>query len=188
MTYGYAGSFLASGANIESAIANAAPFVTQALFLFPLGSALFQIFQGFFSDKLGRKPTVIIMCIFSISAFSLFYTGANGNWNPYLVGFLCGGAIGSFWAAGDITAHIMCSESTPTHLRASVAAVMPLLSGVFSAIAIFGGITLINVLGDANAGLISIAIAIPGMIISLFIIMLKVRETKGVNLEEVRGD
>ena len=104
-----------------------------------------------------------------------------------MVGFLCGGAIGSFWAAGDITAHIMCSESVPTNLRASVASVMPLLSGLFTAIAIFGGITLINVLGDANAGMISVAIAIPGMIVSLCIIMLKVRETKGVNLEEVTG-
>jgi len=188
MTYGYAGSFLDAGMSIEQALVSAAPYVTQALFLFPLGSAIFQVFQGFLSDKLGRKPTVIIMCVFSVATFLLFFTGANGNWNPYLVGFLCGGAIGSFWAAGDITAHIMCSESTPTNLRASVAAVLPLLSGIFSAIAIFGAIALINVLGDSNAGLISISIAIPGMIISLIIIMLKVRETKGIKLEEIRSN
>ena len=60
-----------------------------------LGSALFQAVQGFFSDAWGRKPTAILMSAVSMISFLIFYIGANPFWNPYLVGFLAGAAVGS---------------------------------------------------------------------------------------------
>lgn len=187
MTYGYAAQFLAGGASLAAAKTSAVPFVTQALFLFPVGSALFQLLQGFLSDGWGRKPTAITMCACAVTSFLLFYFGANKNWNPYLVGFFCGGAIGSYWAALDIVGGIMCSESTPTNLRSSVLAVQPLLSGIFAALALLGGLALINIFGDAYAGLLSLGIAVPGMVIGLVIISFKVRETRHVDLEKITG-
>ena len=187
MTYGYAARFLEKGMELGAAQAGAAPFVTQALFWFPIGSALFQLMQGFLSDKWGRKPIVIVMSACAIASFGLFYLGGRLNWAPWTVGLLCGAAIGSYWASTDIAGGIMCSESTPTNLRSSVLAVQPILSIVFSVAALGAGLLLINVFGDAYAGIISLSISAPGMLIGLLIISWKVRETKNVNLEAVTG-
>jgi len=81
----------------------------------------------------------------------------------------------------------MCSESTPTNLRSSVLAVQPVLSILFSVAALGAGLLLINMLGDASAGMVSLCISAPGMLIGLLIISWKVRETKNVNLEAVTG-
>ena len=187
MNFGYAAPFLDQGMALEEARAAAAPFVTQALFWFPLGSAALQLAQGFLADKWGRKPAAIVMGISSIAAFSLFYLGAQQNWIPWLVGLLCGAAIGGYWAAGDIAGALMCAESAPTNLRSSVLSVQPAISGLASLFATGVGLVLINILGDHRAGIISLIVAVPGMFIGLVIIALKVRETKHVDLQEVTG-
>ncbi|MCL1855709.1 MAG: MFS transporter [Clostridia bacterium] len=187
MVYGYSSRFLAQGVELGLAQASAAPLVTQALFWFPVGSALFQFVQGFLSDKWGRKPTLLVMASCAVASFGLFFLGGRLDWPPWLVGFLCGAAIGSYWASTDIAGGIMCSESTPTNLRSSVLAVQPILSTLFSAAALGAGLLLINLLGDASAGLVCLGISVPGMLIGLLIISWKVRETKNVNLEAVTG-
>jgi len=187
MTYGFAQRFLEGGMALEQAKASAAPYVTQALYLFPEGSAALQLVQGFMADTWGRKLTVAIMSVCSVGAFLLFFIGARQSWNPYLVGLLCGGAIGGYWAAGDISGAIMCAESTPTNLRSSVLAVRPLASGIFQGVSMVGAILLVNAFGDACAGIVSIAFAVPGTIVGLLMIMLKSRETKNTVLETVTG-
>lgn len=186
MTYGYAGEALAEGMAFEEAHSSVLPLVTQALFLFPFGSAFFQFIQGFFADKLGRKPTIIMMSMSCLTSFILFYFGVNIGWSPWLIGLLCGGAIGSYWATIDL-AGIMGSESTPTNLRASVMTVQPVMSLIFTVPAIIAGVAAPNILGDAYIGIISFCIAVPGLFAGMLIIMLKTRETKGVNLDEVTG-
>ena len=187
MTHGYAAPFLAQGMALEAAKTAAMPLVTQALFLFPVGCALPQLAHGFLSDKWGRKPTVIIMALCAVGGFLLFYLGAGLGWIPWLVGLLCGAAVGSTWSTMDISGPIMCSESAPTNLRSSVLSVQPLLSGIFGGIVMAAGIVLVNIFGDAWAGTISLAVAAPGMLIGLAIIIIKVRETKHVNLREITG-
>jgi len=187
MNYGYAGQFLAGGLALEQAKAAAAPFVTQALFWFPIGSAALQLAQGFLADRWGRKSAVIAMGACAMVAFTLFFAGARQNWDPWLVGLLCGAAIGSHWATTDIAGPLMCAESVPTNLRSSVLSVQPIMSGICSALAMGTGMALINVLGDAQAGIISLAIALPGTLVGLVMIALKVRETKHVNLQTVTG-
>jgi MFS family permease len=187
MTYGYAGDLLADGMAFEQAHSTVLPVITQALFLFPLGSAAFQFIQGFMADKFGRKPTVIIMCIICLASFVSFYFGANSGWHPSLIGFLCGGAVGSYWAANDIAGKLMCSESTPTNLRVSVLTVQPIAILLFAIVPAILGTVIANIVGDVYLGIISIVIAVPGMLIGMLIVMFKTRETMGVDLEAITG-
>jgi MFS family permease len=187
MTYGYAQQFLDQGMDIEAAKAAATSFVTQALMLFSVGSALFQFFPGFLADKLGRKKTAVIMSASVVVTFLLFYIGANNNWNPYVVGFFCGACIGSYWYTGDLMG-LMISESTPTNLRASMLAVQPMVSGTIFSVAMVAVMVLINILGDAAIGICTVVTIIPGMLVGLILMMLKVKETNGVDMGSVSAE
>jgi MFS family permease len=184
MTNGYAQQFLAQGMGADDAKTAAATYVTQALMLFSVGSAVFQFFPGLLADKLGRKPAAIIMSATVVLTFLGFYFGSGCNWNPYLVGFLCGACIGSYWYTGDLMT-LMESESTPTNLRASVLAVQPLISGVLFGPAMGVVMVLTNVLGDAYIGICTLATVVPGLVVGLVMMTLKVKETKGVDMSTV---
>lgn len=187
MTFGYAQQFVDTGMAMEAARVEAAGFVTQALMLFSIGSALFQLFPGFIADKFGRKAACVTMCASTVVTFLLFYIGSNQSWNPYLVGLLCGGSVGSYWAAGDMVG-LVCSESTPTNLRASVMGVQPVFNGMIYSLAGTGVTIIGNILGDAAIGKTVLLVAVPGMALGLLMMLLKVKETKGIDLNEVRGD
>jgi len=184
MSYGYARQFLDQGMDLEAARAAATTYVTQALMLFSVGSALFQFFPGFLADKLGRKKTAIIMSCCVVGTFLAYYLGANNNLNPHIVGFFCGACIGSYWYTGDLMG-LMISESTPTNLRASMLAVQPMVSGMIYSIAMVGVMVLVNILGDASIGICTLITVIPGMLIGLVMMMLKVKETNGVDMGAV---
>lgn len=186
LNYGYARQFLAQGMALEDAKNAATAYVTKALMLFSIGSALFQFFPGFIADKLGRKKAAIIMCSSVVVTFLAYYLGANNNVNPYIVGFFCGACIGSYWSAGDLML-LMIAESTPTNLRVSTLAVQPAISGVFFAVALVAIMVLANVLGDAYIGICTLVTIIPGMLIGLVLLMLKVRETNGIDMGAVTG-
>lgn len=161
-------------------------FITKALFLFPLGSASVQLFQGFFSDKLGRRPTAIIVSITCLSSFLIFYFGSQAVLSPYLVGFFVGSAVGSYYGLGDIM-FLMETESTPTNLRSSVLAVTPLLAAFLYAIAMPAFATIINLTSDKMIGPLAFIFAVPGLIVGLILLFLKARETKGVDLTKIDG-
>lgn len=184
MTYGYAQQFLNQGMDIEAAKAAATGYVTQALMLFGVGSAVFQFFPGFLADMLGRKKTAIIMSICVVATFLAFYIGANNNVNPYVVGFCCGACVGSYWYTGDLMG-LMISESTPTNLRASMLSAQPLVSGGIYLIAMVTVMVLINILGDAAVGICTLATVVPGLAIGLLMMIFKVRETNGVDMGAV---
>ena len=184
MTNGYARQFLAQGMDLEASRAAASSLVTQALLLFSIGSALFQFFPGFLADKLGRKKTAIMLSLIVLLTFLGFYFGSNANANPYLVGFLCGACIGSYWFTSDLMGLMIC-ESTPTNLRASMLAIQPLISGVIFLVAFGVVMVLSNVLGDTYIGISTLGTAVPGMLIGLTILTLKVKETSGVDMANV---
>ena len=186
MTDGYAQQFLAQGMALDAARKEANAYVTKALMLFSWGSALFMLLPGLLADKLGRKKTVIIMCMMLITTYLLFYIGANNSWNPYVVGLFCGAAVGSCWCCGDLVS-LMVSESTPTNLRASIMAIQPLTSTV--ALVVVGVVTtvLINILGDAYIGICSLCAMLPGLLIGLIVLLVKARETNGVEMGAVTG-
>ena len=184
LTNGYAQQFLAQGMSLDEARGAAAIFVTQALMLFSAGSAIFQFFPGFIADRLGRKRTVLIMSGCVLLTFLSYYFGANQNANPYIVGFLCGACIGSFWFSSDLMG-LMISESTPTNLRASMMAVAPLITGVILVVGYVLIMVLSNVLGDMYIGVCTLCTAVPGMLIGLILMKFKVKETNGVDMGSV---
>lgn len=187
MSQGYMTGFLAEGMDTEAARIAAVPFVTSGLLLFPFGQALLTALQGIISDRIGRKITVAFMGGTALVCYTTFFMGANAGWNPYLIGFLGGCAIGAYWGCMDTCGGIMCTESTPTNLRASIMSVQPLVAAAFTFVVGVLSAILTNILGDAFIGPINVAIAVPGMTIGILMILFKVKETKGVDLEKVTG-
>lgn len=122
-----------------------------------------------------------------IVTYTLFFVGANQNWPPYLVGFLCGAAVDSYWAAGDIIGAIMVSESSPTNLRSSVLTAFMICSSIFAGIGVIAGLVLLNILGDSMVGFITLGIALPGLTIALILLCTKTHDTKNADIGAVTG-
>ncbi|NMP37840.1 MAG: MFS transporter [Clostridiales bacterium] len=184
MTYGFAQQFVAAGLDIESAKLEANAYVTQALMLFSIGSAIFQMLPSLTIDRLGRKPTAIFTCCTMLVAYLAFYFGSGNGIAPSIVGFCCGAAVGSYWANGDIIG-LMAAESAPTNLRVSVTTSYSIISGVIYAVAMLTVMILANILGDAKIGLVCLVTIVPGMTLGLVLLCLKVKETKGMDLTNV---
>ncbi|MBQ8015949.1 MAG: MFS transporter, partial [Clostridia bacterium] len=119
MSYGYAENYVTNGVFSEE-IMNAVSVgpVTTALFMFPVGCAISQVIMGFISDSKGRKAAAITTAVNCLIAFIGFSIGSKMAWNPYLVGFLCGASIGSYYSTNDVLI-MMIGESAPTNLRSS---------------------------------------------------------------------
>ncbi|WP_178668853.1 MFS transporter [uncultured Eubacterium sp.] len=188
MSYGFAkGIMSGSNVDLETALngASVGP-VTTALFMFPIGSALAQLFVGFFADAIGRKKSAICMTALTVISFVLLTVGSNLSWSPYLVGICCGAAVGGYWGTSDLTG-IMISESSPTNLRSSILSAQFLMMGVGYVVAYGVGLPMITVLGNTYVPIITLCLAIPGMVASLIVMMTKVHDTKGVDLDKVTG-
>ncbi|MBQ4207499.1 MAG: MFS transporter, partial [Clostridia bacterium] len=168
MSYGYAQNMVtATGVTLDTALgAVSTGAVTEALFLFPVGSALFQLMVGFISDKFGRKPASALMCGVTIVTLLLFTFGARLAWPPALVGFFAGACIGSFWAVGDINV-MMLSESAPTNLRSSVPSSGYVIEALGTVVSMAILLPLMNVVGNAVVTPVVLAVSVPGLVIGL---------------------
>ena len=160
--------------------------VTQALFVYPFVNAFITLMNGILADKIGRKKVAVTMSAISLCTFILFiFSVRGGGWNPYLVGGLYGCYVGSFWAVGDVIGGIMCAESAPTKLRASVvgAQAFLVLVGVLVSTALFSvGLRIIP-----NISTLCLILMAPPMIASLIVLTAKVSDTKGIDLNTVTG-
>lgn len=189
MSYGFAENLLNNGKEetMESALnmASVGP-VTMALFLFPVGSAIAQLLVGILADTIGRKGSAIAMTCITIVSFVLMVIGPHKNWSAYLVGLFCGSAIGGYWGTSDLHG-IIISESAPTNLRSSVMSAQFIAMGVGYVVAYGVGLPLITVLGNAYIPLITLCLAVPGMVASLIVLITKVHDTKGVDLDKITG-
>ncbi len=189
ISYGYAQAGLSQGiyATLEAALdAVSVGAVTSALFMFPIGSGLIQLSHGFISDKWGRKPAIVSMAAATIISLVLFSAGAEKAWNPYVVGLFSGVCVGSFWACTDINT-MMVGESSPTNLRSSIISLSMFALGIGYVVTYLVGIPLITYFGNASIPTVSFCLALPTLIVSMFILIFKTKETKGVNLETVTG-
>ena len=81
----------------------------------------------------------------------------------------------------------MISESAPTNLRSSVLSAQFLMMGVGYIVAYGIGLPLITALGNTYVPLITLCLAVPGMVASLIVMMTKVHDTKGIDLDTVTG-
>ena len=189
MTYGYANKFLEQGmftsldAALESVAVNE---ITTALFLYPVGCAISQLFPGFISDKFGRKKSAITMSAAAMICFLVFWFGSRYGIDPRIVGFFCGASVGFFWANID-TISLMAGESTPTALRSSMLSVTYLPLGIGIGISFGVSIPLMAHFGNSSVGIIAFCLAVPGLLADFIILTAKVRDTKGVDLKTVKG-
>ncbi|MBQ7838293.1 MAG: MFS transporter [Clostridia bacterium] len=187
LTYGYAGN-MASGGKITEAILDSVSTgeVTTALFMFPIGCAVSQVIMGFISDSKGRKTAAITTAVNCLIAFVTFTVGSSLAWNPYLVGFLCGASIGSFYSTNDVLI-MMIGESAPTNLRSSAMSAQFIVTAAGVALSYVIGLPIITLAGNSATGIVSLSLLVPGFIAAFFSLVRKTNETKGIDMDTVTG-
>lgn len=156
--------------------------ITKALFMVPVIYATVTFLSGFIADKAGRKTTVTLFSITCVLGYILFVTGILKGWDPYLVGSLAGLYQGSYWIGRDYM-NVMMTEKVPTDIRASVVGAEGLL--VIIGLAVGYGVTILGMTA-MPIWWACLAVAIPSVSVAAVMFTLKVKETKGVNLDEIK--
>ena len=190
LSYGYAQNYIENGlfASLGEEVMNAVSIgpVTTALFMFPVGCAISQVIMGFISDSKGRKAAAITTAVNCFVAFLGFSIGARLAWNPYIVGFLCGAFVGSFYSTNDVLI-MMIGESAPTNLRSSTMSAQFIVTAVGFALSYAVSLPLITILGNSVTGIVSVALLVPGFISAFFALVRKTHDTKGIDMDTVTG-
>lgn len=161
---------------------------TNASFFFPLTCALVTFGYGFVSDWIGRKKTSIILLALSSAFFALECIGMYYGWPAWLIGLFLGVVLGADWGNGDVLS-LMAGESCPTNLRASIMSAWSLFFG-FGMVLSMGVTALVPYILPSTdyISLTYLCIVVPAWIISLVILMLKTKETKGAALSSKIGE
>jgi len=192
MKYGYAGLTTVEQVQALNAIEGAlqaqldstVSLINQSLYTFAIGSAIAQFIPGFIADKFGRKHAAVFTTGLTFISFVLFWIGAYNAWSPYIVGIFSGLAVGSFWLAGDLMQFI-CAESVPTSIRVSVNNAFGLFfyPGLAVGIVVPMAVGLIGT--DVLLPIATLITTVIGMSIGLVVLILKVKDTKGVDMTQI---
>ncbi len=156
--------------------------ITKALFMVPVIYAAITFISGFIADKAGRKVTVTLFSVTCILGYILFVAGILLSWNPYLVGSFAGLYQGSYWIGRDYM-NVMMTEKVPTDIRASVVGaegLLVIIGLVFGYGSIIIGMTIMPIWWAC------LAISVPTVAVAAIMFVLKVKETKGANLDEIK--
>lgn len=159
--------------------------VSTVLIIYPLINGVVTIVSGFFSDKLGRKKACMILGGLAVLGLLLFVLACRLGWGPIAAGVFYGCSIGGLWSMSDTLILTMPAESAPSGMRASVMGTISVMigAGMFIGQALF--IVLQNFL---PMDLLFLLICVPFMAVSLLLLMLKVKETKDVDLDNITAD
>jgi MFS family permease len=178
MTYGY-----------EKVYGEATPeVVTDALMVMPVIGAIFTLCKGFISDRFGRKPVALLFAALAAVGMIGFFLGVTFAWSPVLVGLFIGIYTGGYWCAADAMGGNMCAESSPTNLRASILGAQSLCNMVGMGVSYPAMIVMSIVAGNDALGITClVCVAVP-LVVAIAVFMAKVAETKGIDLNAVRGD
>lgn len=160
--------------------------VTQALILFPIGSAIAQVIMGFVSDLKGRKVAAITVAANCLVCFLGFTIGAKTNLNPSLVGFLAGAFVGSYYSTNDVLI-MMASESAPTNLRSSTSSAQTVVGFIGYAIAYMVYVPVTMIFGNASIATVSLCLLVPSFVITLVALIKNTHDTRNVDLDTVTG-
>ena len=155
--------------------------ITKALFMVPVIYASITFLSGFIADKAGRKTTVNLFSATCVIGYILFVAGILCGWNPYLVGSFAGLYQGSYWIGRDYM-NVMMTEKVPTDIRASVVGAEGLL--VIIGLVIGYGSIIVGMM-IMPIWWACLAISIPAVSIAAILFALKVKETKGVDLDAI---
>ena len=158
------------------------------LMFYPVINGIFTIIGGFITDALGRKKSALILGLWAAIGLGIFAYGCIRPLNPWVIGLAYGISIAGLWSISDMIFFVITSESTPTELRASVVGTMQLIGmfGVGFNMVYNNVVTMLA--GSTNLPVVLTIAYLPLMAIALIIMMLKVKETKGVDLENVQVD
>ena len=159
--------------------------VTSAMYYIPFVNALMTALGGFITDALGRKKSAVILSSAAFVGLIVFVVASNTAMAPAVVGISYGFFIGGLWSVSDMLCLIMSGESVPTHIRASVLGSMSLLVGIGSmgsSVAIMVGMLFVE-----SIGILSLCVCGPFMLAALILLIARVKETKGVDLNTVTG-
>ncbi len=156
--------------------------ITKALFMVPVVYGTITFLSGFIADKFGRKTTVTGFSITCVVGYTLFVVGILNGWEPYLIGSLAGLYQGSYWIGRDYM-NVMMTEKVPTDIRASVVGAEGLL--VIIGLAVGYGLAIVG-MTILPIWWACLAISIPAVSVAAVMFTLKVKETKGTNLDEIK--
>ena len=185
-----------SEANRATAVNLASNVLTQATFFLPISCGVITLAYGFVSDKIGRKMTCIILLAICAITFGLYVGGSLYNWPIWLMGLLVGLFLGAFWNTGD-TLILMCGESSPTNLRASIISAQSAFYGAGMGISSLLGGLLLGPIENGFNGETEVAnlssypiqlvtrmaiVGLSAMVISLVLLMIFVEETKNYTI------
>jgi MFS family permease len=155
--------------------------ITAALFMVPVIYAGITFLSGFIADKFGRKATVTGFSCTCVIGYCLFVAGILCGWNPYLIGSFAGLYQGSYWIGRDYM-NVMMTEKVPTDIRASVVGAEGLL--VIIGLVVGYGAAVLGML-KFPIWWVCLAISVVAVSVAAVMFTLKVKETKGVDLDTI---
>ena len=156
--------------------------VNQALLVYPFLYAALICGAGFVGDKLGRKTIVGVCGTLAVAGFIGFNLAAFFGASPYLTGVLYGLYLGCWWITLDYCS-MMVAESAPTYNRGSVLGAVGLITMVGSGLGQV--VPIVAVLLFDRIGFGYMVASMPFAFAGVLLMLLKVRETKGVDLDRV---
>ena len=83
---------------------------------------------------------------------------------------------------------MMASESAPTNLRSSATAAQSVVGFAGYGVAYLSNMVLALIFGDGIMGTVALCLLVPSFAFTLYALIRKTHDTKGINLETVRGD
>lgn len=158
--------------------------ITNAQFVYPFGFALIILLGGLIGDKFGRKMTSVFNGCLSVVSFCLFVFGASHGWNSYFIGVLYSCFLGGYWTCLDYLS-VMASEKVPTDVRGSTLGALSLLQMAGCMVGMVVLTVSLAVFATAFVGTLCAFVAVPSIVACMVLTVLKVKETKGVALEEI---
>ena len=161
--------------------------VATMLVIYPFFNGIMTILAGMFSDKLGRKRVCLLLGSIAIIGLLVFVMACRMGLGPIVAAIGYGCSIGGLWSMSDTLILTMPAESSPSGMRSSVMGTISVLIGAGMFIGQFAFLG-INALDIVPMDALFLIICIPFMVISLIILMTKVKETSGVDLEKVTAD
>ena len=159
--------------------------VNIILMFYPVINGIFTMIGGFITDALGRKKSALILGLWAALGLAVFAYGCIRPLNPYITGLAYGISIAGLWSISDMIYFVITSESTPTEMRASVVGSMQLIGMVGTGLNMVYNNVVTMVAGSTNLPVVLTVAYLPLMAIALLIMMLKVKETKGVDLDAI---
>ena len=155
------------------------------MIIYPLFNGILTLVSGFITDHFGRKKSAIILGLWTAVGLAIFVMGCTIGLPALATSIGYGLSIAGLWSVSDMLYFVITSESTPTRQRGAVVGCMQLIGMVGT------GLNMVfNALSSMIFGTSHLAIGLsltylPILAIALVIMMLKIEETKNVDLDNI---